>query len=66
MLDCGRYTRCGKLTVVDWLSVVVAGTGLLGKGGGDDRSDGISKLDLESPSSLEFDELKIAEVRLRD
>lgn len=51
MLECGRYTKCGKLTVVDWLSVVVAGTGLLGKGGGDDHSDGISKLDLESPSS---------------
>lgn len=31
------------------------------KGGKDDLSDGISKLDLESPSSLKFDELKIAE-----
>lgn len=34
---------------------------LLAKGGRDDLSDGISKLDLESPSSLKFDELKIAE-----
>lgn len=61
MLECGKYGRRRKLTVVDWLSVVVAGTGLLGKGGGDDHSDEISKLDLESPSSLKFDELEIVE-----
>ena len=66
---CGKYARRGKLAAVNWLSAVVAGyfgifTGsrfFLAKGGRDDLYDGISKLDLESPSSLKFDELKFAE-----
>jgi len=68
VLGCRKDERCGKLTVVNWLSVVVAGyfgifagSRLLAKGRRDDLSNRISKLDLKSPSSLKFDELEIVE-----